>query len=72
MTASSYGSGMSTTRDVKILADLDDIIRDKDVLIVEDIIDSGNTLNKVREILALRGPENRWRFAPCWTSLSAP
>lgn len=54
MTASSYGSGMSTTRDVKILKDLDEDIRGKDVLIVEDIIDSGNTLNKVREILALR------------------
>ena len=43
MTASSYGSGMSTTRDVKILKDLDEDIRGKDVLIVEDIIDSGNT-----------------------------
>lgn len=50
MTASSYGSGMSTTRDVKILKDLDEDIRGKDVLIVEDIIDSGNTLSKVREI----------------------
>ena len=49
MTASSYGSGMSTTRED---------IRGKDVLIVEDIIDSGNTLNKVREILALRGPKS--------------
>ena len=52
MTASSYGSGMSTTRDVKILKDLDD------VLIVEDIIDSGNTLSKVREILSLREPKS--------------
>ena len=34
MTASSYGSGMSTTRDVKILKDLDEDIRGKDVLIV--------------------------------------
>lgn len=58
MTASSYGSGMSTTRDVKILKDLDEDICGKDVLIVEDIIDSGNTLNKVREILALRAPKS--------------
>ena len=58
MTASSYGSGMSTTRDVKILKDLDEDIRDKDVLIVEDIIDSGNTLSKVREILSLRQPKS--------------
>lgn len=56
MTASSYGSGMSTTRDVKILKDLDEDIRGKHVLIVEDIIDSGNTLSKVREILQLRAP----------------
>lgn len=56
ITASSYGSGMSSSRDVKILKDLDEDIRGKDVLIVEDIIDSGNTLNKVRQILSLREP----------------
>ncbi|MFH8133435.1 hypoxanthine phosphoribosyltransferase [Pantoea osteomyelitidis] len=58
MTASSYGSGMSSSRDVKILKDLDEDIRGKDVLIVEDIIDSGNTLSKVREILQLRAPKS--------------
>ncbi|MEW5288965.1 MULTISPECIES: hypoxanthine phosphoribosyltransferase [Erwinia] len=58
MTASSYGSGMSSTRDVKILKDLDEDIRGKDVLIVEDIIDSGNTLSKVSEILRLRQPKS--------------
>ncbi|AXF78442.1 hypoxanthine phosphoribosyltransferase [Erwinia tracheiphila] len=58
MVASSYGSGMSSTRDVRILKDLDEDIRGKDVLIVEDIIDSGNTLRKVREILSLRQPKS--------------
>ncbi|AUX92423.1 hypoxanthine phosphoribosyltransferase [Mixta gaviniae] len=58
MTASSYGSGMASSRDVKILKDLDEDIRGKDVLIVEDIIDSGNTLSKVREILSLREPKS--------------
>lgn len=58
MTASSYGSGMSSSRDVKILKDLDEDICGKDVLIVEDIIDSGNTLSKVREILSLRAPKS--------------
>ncbi len=58
MTASSYGSGMSSSRDVKILKDLDEDIRGKNVLIVEDIIDSGNTLRKVREILRLREPKS--------------
>lgn len=56
MTASSYGSAMSSNRDVKILKDLDEDIRGKDVLIVEDIIDTGNTLSKVKELLELRGP----------------
>ncbi|KFD20678.1 MULTISPECIES: hypoxanthine phosphoribosyltransferase [Tatumella] len=58
ITASSYGNGMSSTRDVKIIKDLDEDIRGKDVLIVEDIIDSGNTLSKVREILRLREPKS--------------
>ncbi|RXK32613.1 hypoxanthine phosphoribosyltransferase [Arsenophonus endosymbiont of Bemisia tabaci Asia II 3] len=58
MTVSSYGNGMTSTRDVKIIKDLDEDIRGKHVLIVEDIIDSGNTLKKVREILELRGPKS--------------
>lgn len=58
LTASSYGSGTESSRDVKILKDLDGEIRGKDVLIVEDIIDTGFTLNKVREILQLREPRS--------------
>lgn len=58
MTVSSYGNGMTSTRDVKIIKDLDEDICGKHVLIVEDIIDSGNTLKKVREILELRGPKS--------------
>ena len=58
MTDSSYGSGRSAKREEKILKDLDEDIRGKDVLIVEDIIDSGNTLSKVREILSLREPKS--------------
>ena len=56
MTASSYGSSMESNRDVRILKDLDDEIHGKHVLIVEDIIDTGYTLNKVKEILSLRNP----------------
>ncbi|OIN09627.1 hypoxanthine phosphoribosyltransferase [Oceanisphaera psychrotolerans] len=56
MTASSYGSSMESNRDVRILKDLDDEIHDKHVLIVEDIIDTGYTLSKVKEILSLRSP----------------
>lgn len=56
MTTSSYGSGMTTNHDVKISKDLEGDIRDEHVLIVEDIIDTGYTLEKVREILNLRSP----------------
>lgn len=58
MTASSYGNGTESSRDVRILKDLDDDIKGKDVLLVEDIIDTGNTLSKVREILSLREPKS--------------
>lgn len=58
MTASSYGRAMNSNRDVKILKDLDEDIHGKDVLIVEDIIDTGNTLSKVKELLALRTPRS--------------
>ncbi|MGL5006151.1 MAG: hypoxanthine phosphoribosyltransferase [Plesiomonas sp.] len=58
MTASSYGNSMNSNRDVRILKDLDDDINGKDVLIVEDIIDTGYTLSKVREILSLRKPKS--------------
>lgn len=58
MTVSSYGGGTVSSRDVKILKDLDGEIRGKDVLIIEDIIDSGNTLSKVLEILNTRQPHS--------------
>jgi hypoxanthine phosphoribosyltransferase len=58
MTASSYGNSMESSRDVRILKDLDDDIQGKDVLLVEDIIDTGNTLSKVCEILSLREPNS--------------
>lgn len=58
MTVSSYGSSMESTRDVKILKDLSEDIKGRDVLIVEDIIDTGNTLSKIVEILTLREPKS--------------
>lgn len=56
MTTSSYGSGMTTNHDVKISKNLDGDIKGEHVLIIEDIIDTGYTLQKVREILKLREP----------------
>ena len=59
MTVSSYVNGTTiSSRDVKILKDLDGEIRGKDVLVVEDIIDSGHTLSKVMEILQSRNPNS--------------
>ena len=58
MTVSSYGKSTVSSRDVKILKDLDGEIRGKDVLVVEDIIDSGRTLSKVLEILQTREPNS--------------
>ena len=56
MSVSSYGNGTATSGAVKIIKDLDDPIEDKDVLIVEDIIDSGTTLHYLTEILYKRKP----------------
>ncbi|MDO4441833.1 MAG: hypoxanthine phosphoribosyltransferase [Moraxella sp.] len=59
MTVSSYINKTTVSSgDVKILKDLDSEIAGKDVLIVEDIIDSGRTLSKVVEILKTRNPNS--------------
>ncbi|WP_298445549.1 hypoxanthine phosphoribosyltransferase [uncultured Ferrimonas sp.] len=56
MTASSYYSGTESSGDVKIVMDLANSIRGRHVLLVEDIIDTGRTLSKVRELLLSRAP----------------
>lgn len=58
MTVSSYGNSKRSKGDIKIIKDLDEDIRKKNVLIVEDIIDSGNTLKKIKKILKLRNPNS--------------
>lgn len=58
MAVSSYGSSTSSSGVVRILKDLDRDIRDKDVLIVEDIIDSGLTLSWLLKNLGSRGPHS--------------
>ena len=70
MTVSSYGGGTVSSRDVKILKDLDGEIRGKDVLVIEDIIDSGNTLSKVLEMLWLRLRPKVPSFAIYWGNWS--
>ena len=58
MTVSSYGNKMESSRQVRIIQDLETVIEDRDVLIVEDIIDTGHTLSQVIEILATRQPKS--------------
>lgn len=55
MAVSSYGSGVKTSGVVKIVKDLDIDLRGYDVLIVEDILDSGMTLKYITDILMTRG-----------------
>lgn len=55
MSVSSYKDGTSSSGDVEILKDLSNPIRDKHVLIVEDIVDTGLTLTRLIEILGSRG-----------------
>ena len=56
MSVSSYGSGAVSTGELKIKQDLRTDIRGRDVLIVEDIIDSGNTLYSLKKLLNERDP----------------
>lgn len=58
MTVSSYGNSTETSGVLKIKKDLDTDISGKDVLIVEDIIDSGVTLSKLKEELLKRNPKS--------------
>lgn len=58
MSVSSYGSDTKSSGVVRIIKDLDDSIEGKDVLVVEDIIDSGNTLSYLVDILKKRGPHS--------------
>jgi len=62
--ASSYGDGTSTSGVVKITKDIDRDIKDENVIIVEDIIDTGITMSKVMEIIKFRGAKTV-RLASC-------
>ena len=58
MAVSSYGSGVKSSGTVRILKDLDRDIHGYDVLIVEDILDSGMTLNYLMDLLYARNPNS--------------
>jgi hypoxanthine phosphoribosyltransferase len=55
MSVSSYHGGIASSGDVKIKMDLDISVKDRDVLIVEDIVDTANTIVTILELLKHRG-----------------
>ena len=58
MSVSSYGAGTKSSGEVKLIKDLGVPIENKDVIIVEDIIDSGNTLSYLKRLLLQRNPSS--------------
>jgi hypoxanthine phosphoribosyltransferase len=58
MAVSSYGAATKTSGVVRIVKDLDVDLADRDVLIVEDVVDSGLTLNYLRQYLGARSPKS--------------
>ncbi len=66
--ASSYGNETTSTREVRILKDLRGTIGGRDVLVVEDIVDTGHTISKVMEMLRARSP----RRIECCAMLDKP
>jgi hypoxanthine phosphoribosyltransferase len=58
LVVSSYGSGTASSGDVKLVYDPSATLKDRHVLLVEDIIDSGNTINRLIPLLERRGPKS--------------
>ena len=58
MSVSSYGGDTKSSGVIKIVKDLDEPLRDKNVIVVEDIVDSGRTLSYLMEILRKRNPRS--------------
>ena len=58
MSVSSYGGDTKSSGVIKIVKDLDEPLRDKNVIVVEDIVDSGRTLSYLLDMLKARGPKS--------------
>ena len=58
MSVSSYGSDTKSSGVIRIVKDLDESLKDKDVIVVEDIVDSGRTLGYLLKMLQSRGPRS--------------
>jgi hypoxanthine phosphoribosyltransferase len=60
LTLSSYGDGTETTGRVKIVRDIVDDVRNRDVLLIDDILESGFTLSFARNLMKERGAHRVW------------
>ena len=58
MACSSYGTGTTSSGEVRLSKDLDSGLEGRDVIIVEDIVDTGLTLHYLQDILLARGPRS--------------
>ncbi|ACZ00813.1 hypoxanthine phosphoribosyltransferase [Streptobacillus moniliformis] len=58
MNVSSYGNSMQSSREVKILKDLEEDVNNRHILIIEDIVDTGRTLSEVKKMLLMRNPKS--------------
>jgi len=58
LSVSSYGRGTTSSGEVKIIKDIDNDLSGCDILMVEDILDSGNTLSFLRDLMMLRNPNS--------------
>jgi hypoxanthine phosphoribosyltransferase len=58
MAVSSYGAGQVSSGAVRLIKDLDHDLADRDVVLVEDIVDSGATLTYIQGVLRARGPRS--------------
>ncbi len=58
MVVSSYGAGSTSSGEVRIIKDISQPIEGKNVLIIEDIIDTGNTLKNLKRMLLTRNPKS--------------
>ncbi len=58
LVASSYGAGMESSGDVRLVYDPETILEGKHILLVEDIVDSGRTLSRLMDLLTVRKPRS--------------
>ena len=85
LTAALYGDGMDASGDVRLLHDIEASIEGRNVLLVEDIVDSGKTLNRICDLLDAKSPRSLevvallhkrlsvgLRFEPRWVGFDAP